>query len=137
MKKRVLVVMDFESQNIFVNKIIENKLSFHAIAANNCDDAYLKIKEAIHKKTPYDLLISDLNFYDEDLEIKLKSGEELIAITREIQPDIKIIVFSGDVKHLRKKSLFKDHNIDAFITKGGEGGINLEKSIRAIAFKKK
>jgi len=134
MKKRVLVVMDFESLNIFVNKIIENKLLFHAITANNCDDAYLKIKEAIHKKIPYYLLISDLNFDSEHLEIKLKSGEELIAITRKIQPEIKIIVFSGDVKHFRKKSLFKNHNIEAFITKGGNSGINLEKSIRAITF---
>lgn len=136
MKNRVLVVMDFESLNIFVNKIIEKKFSFDSIIAQNCDDAYLKVKEAIHKKTPYDLLISDLNFDTEDLELKLKSGEELIATIKKIQPSIKIIVFAGDIKHLRKKALFKNYNIDAFITKGGNSAVNLEKSIRAITFKK-
>jgi DNA-binding NarL/FixJ family response regulator len=101
-----------------VGPILKKKPVIETDYVNYCDDAYLKINKAMYDKIPYNLLICDLNFKTDHRKYKLNSGEELITFITKIQPDIKIIIFSEEVKSFRIKSLFNNYQINAFIHKG-------------------
>lgn len=132
MFKKVLVAEDFDSISITVGKALEELLVSEIHHAKYCDDAFLKIKKALHDDNPYDLLISDLSFKTDHRENKLTSGDELIAAVRKVQPDIKIIVFSIEDKSFRIKSLFNNLGINAFIAKGRNSIPELKKAISGI-----
>lgn len=132
MFKKVLVAEDFDSISITVGKALEELSVSEIHHAKYCDDAFLKIKRAIHDQAPYDLLISDLSFKIDHRENKLKSGDELIAAVKKLQPDIKIIVFSIEDKSFRIKSLFNNLGINAFVAKGRNSIPELTKAISGI-----
>jgi DNA-binding NarL/FixJ family response regulator len=132
MKNKVLVADDCDCISLSVKQILEKDTIFHTNEAKYCDEAYLKIKKAIYDKAPYHLLISELDFKNDYRNTKLNSGEELILAIKKIQPNIKIIIFSDEVKSFRIESLFKDHNINAFVYKGRNSVVELEKAIQAV-----
>jgi two-component system capsular synthesis response regulator RcsB len=132
MFKKVIVAEDFDSISIAVGQVL-GELSVSEIHhAKYCDDAFLKIKKAIHNDAPYDLLVSDLSFKTDHRENKLNSGEELIAAVKKIQPDIKTIVFSIEDKSFRVKSLFKNLGINAYVSKGRDSIPELKRAIIEI-----
>ncbi|HEY6143994.1 MAG TPA: response regulator [Flavobacterium sp.] len=132
MFKKVLVAEDFDSISMTIEQALVELSVFEIHHAKYCDDAYLKIKRALHDNAPYDLLISDLSFKTDHRENKLNSGEELIAAIKKIQPDIKIIVFSMEDKSFRIKSLFNDLDISAYVSKGRNSIPELKKTIQEI-----
>lgn len=132
MTNKVLVADDFDGISLFVEQILKERSVCETTDAKYCDEAYLKIKKAIYDNVPYNLLISDLNFKKDHRNSRFKSGEELIAATKKLQPDIKIIVFSEEVKSFRIKSLFRDYNINAFVHKGSCSLSELEKALQVI-----
>lgn len=132
MFNKVLVAEDFDSISITIEKALED-LSIREIHhAKYCDDAFLKIRKAIQDEAPYDLLISDLSFKPDHRENKLKTGDELIAAVKKIQPNIKTIVFSIEDKSFRIKSLFNDLEINAFVAKGRNSIPELKKTIQGV-----
>ena len=100
--------------------------------ANYCDDAFLKIKKALQHKKPYNLLISDLSFKSGQWDNKLNTGGELIAAVKNIQPEIKTIVFSTEDKFYKIKSLFNDLGINSYVSKGSNSTPQLKKAIESI-----
>ncbi|MEZ7500680.1 response regulator [Flavobacterium sp. Arc3] len=117
MFKKVLVAEDLDSISITVVQALET-LSIQEIEHSKyCDDAFLKIKKALHDNAPYDLLITDLSFKSDHRENKLTCGDELIEAVKQIQPDIKTIVFSIEDKSYRIKSLFNNLGINAYVSK--------------------
>ena len=133
MFNKVLVAEDFDSISITIEKALED-LSIREIHhAKYCDDAFLKIRKAIQDEAPYDLLISDLSFKPDHRENKLKTGDELIASIKKIQPNIKTIVFSIEDKSFRIKSLFNDLGINAFVSKGRNSIPELKKAILEVS----
>lgn len=132
MFKKVLIAEDFDSISITVEQALEELLISKIHHVKYCDDAFLKIKKALHDNEPYDLLISDLSFKSDHRENKLNSGEELIAAIKKIQPDIKTIVFSIEDKSFRIKSLFNDLGINAYVSKGRNSIPELKKTIQEI-----
>ncbi len=129
---KVLVAEDFDSISITVVQAL-NELSILEIDhAKYCDDAFLKIRKAIHDEAPYDLLISDLSFKTDHRETLLKSGDELIAAVKKVQPHIKTIVFSIEDKSFRIKSLFNNLGINAFVAKGRNSIPELKKAILSV-----
>ncbi|MBC7848062.1 MAG: response regulator transcription factor [Flavobacterium sp.] len=132
MFKKVLVAEDFDSISIAVGQALEELSVSEIHHAKYCDDAFLKIKKAIHDDAPYDLLVSDLSFKTDHRENKLNSGEELIATVKKIQPDIKTIVFSIEDKSFRVKSLFNNLGINAYISKGRDSIPELKRAITEI-----
>jgi DNA-binding NarL/FixJ family response regulator len=132
MFKKVLVAEDFDSISITVGKALEELSVYEIHHAKYCDDAFLKIKRALYDNAPYDLLISDLSFKTDHREDKLKSGEELIAAVKKIQPNLKTIVFSIEDKSYRIKSLFNDLDINAYVSKGRDSIPELKKAISGI-----
>lgn len=132
MFKKVLVAEDFDSINIAVGEALKELSVPEIHHAKYCDDAFLKIKKALQDNEPYDLLVSDLSFKIDYRENKLNSGEELIAATKKIQSDIKIIVFSIEDKSFRVKSLFTNLGINAYVSKGRNSIPELKKAISEI-----
>lgn len=132
MFKKVLVAEDFDSISITVGYALTELSVCEIHHAKYCDDAFLKIKRALHDNAPYDLLVSDLSFKKDHRVNKLNSGEELIAAVKKIQPNIKTIVFSIEDKSFRIKSLFTTIGINAFVSKGRNSIPELKKAITGI-----
>jgi two-component system capsular synthesis response regulator RcsB len=132
MFKKVLVAEDFDSISITVGQALGELSVTEIHHAKYCDDAFLKIKKALHDKTPYDLLVSDLSFKTDHRENKLNTGEELIAAIKKLQPDIKTIVFSIEDKSFRVKSLFNNLGINAYVSKGRDSIPELKRAITEI-----
>lgn len=137
MFKKVLAAEDFDSISITVGQALSELAIPEIHHAKYCDDAFLKIKKALHDDEPYDLLISDLSFKRDHRENKLNSGEELISAVKRIQPNIKIIVFSIEEKSFRIKSLFNDLGISAYVSKGRNSIPELKKTILEVFNDKK
>ncbi|MEL1255975.1 response regulator [Flavobacterium sp. DGU38] len=133
MFKKVIIAEDFEEFNLAVKQTLNDFNIVNFQHAKYCDDALLKIRKAIQDNEPYDLLISDLSFKKDHREVKIISGDELIQKVREIQPDIKIIVYSIEDKGIRIKSLFENAEIDAFVLKGRNSIEELKKAINIIS----
>lgn len=132
MFKKILVAEDLDSISIAVGQALEELSVSEIQHVKYCDDAFLKIKRALHDNAPYDLLISDLSFKTDHREKILNSGDELIAAVKKVQPDIKIIVFSIEDKSFRIKSLFNTLGINAFVSKGRNSIPKLKKTITEI-----
>ncbi|RDI58088.1 DNA-binding transcriptional response regulator [Flavobacterium glaciei] len=129
---KVLIAEDLDSISIAVVKALEEVSILEIHHAKYCDDAFLKIKKALHDNQPYDLLISDLSFKPDHRENKLNSGEELIEAVKKVQPNIKTIVFSIEDKSFRIKSLFNNLGINAYVCKGRDSIPELKKSIQHL-----
>ena len=132
MFKKVLVAEDFDSISITVGQALGDLSVSEIHHAKYCDDAFLKIKKALHEGVPYDLLVSDLSFKMDHRENKLNTGEELIAAVKKLQPDIKTIVFSIEDKSYRVKSLFNNLGINAYVSKGRDSIPELKRAIIEI-----
>jgi two-component system capsular synthesis response regulator RcsB len=132
MFKKVLVAEDFDSISITVGQVLGDLSVSEIHHAKYCDDAFLKIKKALHEGVPYDLLVSDLSFKMDHRENKLNTGEELIAAVKKLQPDIKTIVFSIEDKSYRVKSLFNNLGINAYVSKGRDSIPELKRAIIEI-----
>jgi two-component system capsular synthesis response regulator RcsB len=132
MFNKVLIAEDLDTISVGVIQAL-NEISVAEIHHSKyCDDAFLKIKKALHDNVPYDLLISDLSFKPDHRENRLTSGEELIEAVKKVQPDIKTIAFSIEDKSFRIKSLFKNQGINAYVSKGRDSIPELKKAIQRI-----
>ncbi|MFV5686451.1 response regulator [Flavobacterium sp. GB2R13] len=132
MFQKVLVAEDLDSISITVVQALEELSIVEIHHAKYCDDAFLKIKKALHDNMPYDLLISDLSFKKDHRENKLSTGEELIDAVKKIQHDIKTIVFSIEDKSFRIKSLFNNSGINAYVSKGRNSIPQLKNAVQNI-----
>jgi DNA-binding NarL/FixJ family response regulator len=77
-------------------------------------------------------LISDLSFEEDHREQNIKAGQELIKKVREIQPLLKIIVFSGEDKPGIIDSLFNEYKINGYVRKARNDSKELKKSIASV-----
>ncbi|MCA6423809.1 MAG: response regulator, partial [Flavobacterium sp.] len=118
MYKKVLIAEDFDSINIAVKQTLEEMGVQEIHYAKYCDDAIIKLKKALQENKPFDLLISDLSFVEDYREVTIASGEELIQAIKEIQPEIKVIVYSVEDKPYIIKTLFDEAQINGYVKKG-------------------
>ncbi len=133
MFEKVLIAEDHESSNISVRKALED-----CGVANNdyvfyCDDALLRIRQALKADTPYDLLITDLSFEEDGTPQKICNGIDLIKTVRDLQPGIKILVFSVDGKPVVVDCLFKELCINAFVRKARRDVTELKLALEAVS----
>ena len=138
MFKKVLIAEDHESVSISVQKSLAD------LGVPNdsrdyvyyCDDALKRIQKAISENEPYQLLITDLSF-EEDTPQILKTGADLIKAVKEIQPEIKTLVFSIENRAHVANMLLEELDIDAFIPKARQDAKDLKLAIEALAKNKK
>jgi two-component system capsular synthesis response regulator RcsB len=129
MFKKVIIAEDLDAISLGIEQVLKDLDITDFQHSKYCDDAFLKIRAAINKNEPYDLLISDLSFKTDNREVKITTGDELVQKVRELQPDIKIIAYSVEDKNYRIKSLFDNAEIDAFVLKGLNSIEELKKAI--------
>ncbi len=130
--KKVLIAEDHESANFSVRKTLEDLGISQPTYAYYCDDALLQVQHALSKNDPYDLLITDLSFEDDGRIQKLYGGMELIEATRNLQPNIKVLVFSGESKIAVIDQLFNELKINAFVRKARRDVEELKNALSAI-----
>ncbi|MFV5689223.1 response regulator [Flavobacterium sp. ZT3R25] len=131
---KVLVAEDLDSISLTVVQILEELFVVEIHHAKYCDDAFLKIKKALHDEVPFDLLISDLSFKPDHRKNRFSTGEELIDAVKKVQPNIKTIVFSIEDKSFRIKSLFNNSGINAYVSKGRNSIPQLKNAIKNIFY---
>ena len=129
MFKKVLIAEDLDAISLGIEQVLKDLDIVDFQHSKYCDEAFLKIRAAITKNEPYDLLISDLSFKTDHREVKIINGDELVQKVRELQRDIKIITYSVEDKSYRIKSLFDNAEIDAFVLKGLNSIEELKKAI--------
>ncbi len=129
---KILIAEDYESSNISVQKALEDLKIANPKYVNYCDDALSRIKMSLQEKNPFELLITDLSFDEDHRKQDLKTGQELISAVREIQPNLKIIVFSVEKKEVIIEKLFNDQKINGYVKKGREDVKDLKKAIKAV-----
>ena len=132
MFKKVLVAEDFDSINIAVIQTLESMGVAEIEHAKYCADALLKIIKAKLDNKPFDLLITDLSFNQDHRKVNITSGDQLIALIKKEQPQIKVIVYSVEDKNFRIKSLFEKLNINAFVHKGRRSIVELKTAIKTL-----
>ncbi|MQP52405.1 MULTISPECIES: response regulator transcription factor [unclassified Flavobacterium] len=134
MFKKVLIAEDFDSINIALIQTLESIGVQEIHHAKYCDDALLKLKKALHDNEPYDLLISDLSFETDYRTVIIASGEELIAATRKLMPELSILVYTVEDKPFVIKTLVEDLKINAFVHKGRNSISQLKTAMETILF---
>ncbi|MCK8480926.1 DNA-binding response regulator [Psychroserpens algicola] len=133
MFKKVLVAEDLGSTNYGIANNLKEKLDIPDVQqALYCDDAFIKVRKAKKDNLPFEILITDLSFTKDYREQNIKKGEELIVKTREVIPNIKVLVFSIENRPSKIKSLFKNYAINGYICKGRNSLKELEQAMRQI-----
>ncbi|TWP24114.1 response regulator transcription factor [Apibacter muscae] len=133
MLKKILIAEDFDSYSIGIEKAISDQVNVEVVDKTYyCDDAILKLRAALSKNDPYDLLITDLSFASDYREQELEGGEDLIYQIKQEQPNLKIIVFSIENRYHKINHLFEKYKINAFVTKGRDDIKDLKKAIEAL-----
>lgn len=133
MFKNVLVVDDHASVNHGIVQTLKKNTEIPQIAFTQyCEDAYIKFQKAQLDNTPFDLIISDINFKEDHRSKTIKSGLELVKLLRKKQPDIKVILYSVEDRRLKIKSLIERYNINGFISKGRYGLKELLEAVPSV-----
>ncbi|MBZ4188859.1 response regulator [Niabella beijingensis] len=132
MIKKILIAEDYESSNLSIQKTLEELNITNPDYVYYCDDALLRIQKAVEANASYDLLITDLHFEEDHRQQKITSGAALIAAARNIQPDLKILVFSATGKPATIEMLFNKQEIDGYVCKGRNDAKELKSAIREI-----
>lgn len=132
MFEKVLLSEDIDTISQGVMTIMNTLLIDNVHQVQYCDDAYLRITKANMDGQMYDLLITDLSFKSDHRKQKIESGEALIKKLREEFPNLKIIVYSIEDRIEKVRSLINDYKINAYVTKGRRGLLELEEALTEV-----
>lgn len=132
MFKTVLIAEDQESANISVQRTLKDLGIVDVDYAYYCDDALLRIQQGLRDEQPYELLITDLSFEDDGREQKLAGGAALIAAARQVQPGLKVIVFSAEHKTAVIGDLVEGCHINGYVRKARRDAQELKAAIENI-----
>ena len=130
---KVIIAEDHESSNLSVQKIMEELQIHHSDYVFYCDDALRRIQVAKQNGDPYDLLITDLLFDADGTVQQIGNGFDLIRAVRAIQPDIMILVFSGEDRPAIIDKLFTQYEVDAYVRKARHDIRELKLAFEAIS----
>jgi two-component system capsular synthesis response regulator RcsB len=138
MFKKVLIAEDHESVSISVQKTLADIGILYDTRnyVYYCDDALNRIQKAFREEEPYELLITDLSFEDETAQ-SISGGAALIKAVKQVQPDLKILVFSIENRFSIAQALVNDLDIDAFVPKARHDAKDLKLAIETIFKNKK
>lgn len=133
MFERVIIVEDHDIANLSLRLTLEGLGIKDSVHAYYCDIALSMIRKAISVGEPYDLLITDLYFEREGSAEQSPDGATLTRQARNIQPDLKILVFSAENKPAVIKPLFDELQINGYVRKARGDAQDLKKAIEKIS----
>ena len=131
MFKKILIAEDTLSTNDGLVKSLGSIVTTIE-STQYCDEALLKIKKALQDNDPFELLITDLSFDESHRERKLDSGESLIHAVRQVQPSIKVMVFSMEYRVAKIKQLLEDYQINSYIHKSRDDSKEIKKALQVV-----
>jgi DNA-binding NarL/FixJ family response regulator len=133
MIKKVLIAEDQECANISLQKALEELGITNVDYVYYCDDAFARIQRSKQADQSYDLLITDLSFEEDSRRQKITGGKELIAAARQIQPDLRVLVFSACREATTIEALDKALKADGYVRKARHDAKELREAIDKIA----
>lgn len=129
---RVLIAEDHESANISVQRTLEDLNIVDFKHVHYCDEALGMITQLAGTDKSFDLLITDLYFEPDSRKQSIAGGAELIKAARQIQPDLKILVFSGEDRSAIIDMLYSELDIDGYVRKARNDAKELKLAITEI-----
>ncbi|MCT1525505.1 response regulator [Sphingobacterium hotanense] len=132
MFRKVLIAEDHEITNVSVQRTISDLGVEIAKYVYYCDDALAWISRALRDGDAFDLLITDLSFEEDFNKQRIAGGIELIQAVKVIQPNLKIIVFSGEDRPAIIDRLFNEYGIDGYVRKARRDAQHLKEAFIAI-----
>ncbi|MFD0993998.1 response regulator [Tenacibaculum geojense] len=91
---KILIVDDHQLIIEGILTALKNIDGLTTETCNNCDEAFSKIKTAVHD-VPFDILFTDLSFDNVTENSTLDGGESLIKAIRNLNIDIKVGIITG------------------------------------------
>lgn len=135
--EKILVAEDQQMANLSLRITLEDLELPKPQYAYYCDDAFKLISIACRDGRPYDLLATDLYFEADTMKQQLANGMELIKAAKDLQPDLKILVFSAESRQAMIRDLYDGLAIDGFVRKGRGDAQELKKALEKIAGNRK
>lgn len=132
MFKKVLIVEDVDYMSSGIISAVETMNISEYAYAQYCDEALLKFKRAQLDDVPFDLVISDLSFKDNPNPQKIADGATLLQKLKELDADIKTMVFSIEDKPHYIQTLCNDIGVDAYVWKFTHGQKDLQRAIQEV-----
>ncbi len=136
MFNKVLIVDDHDAISKSVEQVLTTCNVENIENAQYCDEAFLKVKRAELEGQNFNLVITDLSFKKDHRNIKLESGEDLIAALRRDFPDLPIIVYSMKDQLQKVRLLVNQYDVNAYVCKDRKGSQQLEEAIKVVSQKK-
>jgi two-component system capsular synthesis response regulator RcsB len=133
MFQNVLIAEDHQSINISVRKTLDDLGITNKIFMSYCDEAYKLTQINIKHGNPFDLLITDLSFDEDQNKQAIGGGKELISMIKTLQPNLKIIVFSHENNIDVVDELFDVSGIDGYVRKGRNDAEDLRRAIENVS----
>ena len=128
---KILIAEDHESSNFSVQKVLNDLKIPNVDHVYYCDDAFSYVKKSADS-SPYQVLITDLSFEEDHRKQLIKNGRELIKACKDIDPELKVIVFSAEHRLGVIDLLFSELKINAFVRKARLDSKELKKAIEAV-----
>ncbi|MBV4359927.1 response regulator [Pinibacter aurantiacus] len=133
MIKKVLIAEDQECANMSLQKALEELGITDIDYVYYCDDALASIQRSKHSNESYDLLITDLSFEEDGRLQKITGGKELIQAARQVQPDLRVLVFSASREAATIETLDKTLDADGYVRKARNDAKELKEAIDKIS----
>lgn len=133
MFERVLIAEDHESVSTSVKQTLKDLGMANPEYVSYCDHALVWIKKGVRTSRPYDLFITDLSFEEDDHAQEITDGVALIKAAKEVQPDLKILVFSAEGRPEVIKPLIRELGIHAYVRKARHDANELRAALTAIS----
>ncbi|OCX54267.1 transcriptional regulator [Mucilaginibacter sp. PPCGB 2223] len=137
MFQSALIVEDHQSSNQWIQQILKDLGVMTVKYAYYCDDALLMLKRALEDNTPFDLLLTDLSFDEDGRVQQLRNGAMLIEAAKNLQPDLRVLVFSAEPDPAVVGNLFKQLDINGYVHKGRRDMTDLKTAVEYIHQHKK
>ncbi|KFC24354.1 response regulator [Chryseobacterium sp. FH1] len=128
---KILIAEDHESSNFSVQKVLEELQIPIVDHVYYCDDALSHLKKSLDSES-FQLLITDLSFEEDHRKQLIKNGRELIKSCKDLDPELKVIVFSGEHRLGVIDMLFNELGINAFVRKARSDSKELKKAVEAV-----
>lgn len=132
MFKKVLIAEDHEMTNVSVQKTLKELGVEDVKYVHYCDHALTYINNALRDKDPYDLIITDIEFEDDESPQHIKDGLSLIKAIKTVQPDIKVILFTAKDRTAKISEMFKLNEIDGMVRKARHDGRHLREALQVV-----
>jgi two-component system, NarL family, captular synthesis response regulator RcsB len=129
---KVLIAEDLDS----INTALVHRLTQSGIQevghSKYCEEALGKLRKALADQAPIEVLVTDLSFKEDFKDTAVTSGEYLIREAKQLQPDLKVIVYSIEDKAFTIRKLFEELGIDAYVVKGRHSLPELEQALQQV-----